>query len=330
MKCSDSHLFTPVYLKLNDAMAWPEGEKAFYLLSSDGLFLCRNTSFFRSCVPVDRFPSELAGQTPFLQLDYPRIPQAIIEQVVGFFDIIGSSHASEAGVLIVWNRQTKAVEVIVPDQIGWVGTTWRGDSYPIELDYEMPPLPPHLVLLGDIHSHVDGPAYASFTDKSDETHRPGLHLVVGRIFEDPPEFHCEAVADGCRFQIRDLNLVLEGYHRRRLSEVPLEWIQKVTIRSWHSKFRSRVSDDASCSDASRASRDATTSGSTSRSPGRWMDALEAGARPPATKSQAQAAATAQPSPMPSGPSSLSAGNLKNSDAALAPPPTNIRHHPPSP
>ena len=40
MKCSGPHLFTPLYLKLNEAMPWPETEKAFYLLSSDGLFLC--------------------------------------------------------------------------------------------------------------------------------------------------------------------------------------------------------------------------------------------------------------------------------------------------
>jgi len=237
MKCSGSNLLTPLYLKLSDAMLWPEEEKVFYLLSSDGLFLCRNTGFFRSCVPVEDFPSELAGQQPFLKLNYPRIPRQLLELVIGFFDVIAERHASEAAVLIAWNRNTNAVEIIVPDQVGLVGTTWSGKPYPMELEYEIPPLPPHLFLLGDIHSHGDGLAYASYMDKSDEVHRPGLHLVIGRILDEPPQFHCEATADGFRFKVRDLSLVLEGYHRRRVQQVPPEWLDKITIKPWSSKYR---------------------------------------------------------------------------------------------
>ena len=235
MKCSGQHLLTPLYLKLNDAMPWPEAEKAFYLLSSNGLFLCRNTPFFHSCVPVEDFPSELAGQQPFLKLSYPRIPRRLMELVIGFFDLIGERYASEAAVLIAWNRTTNDVEIIVPDQVGLVGSTWNGNPYPMELEYKVPSLPPHLLLLGDIHSHVDGPAYASYMDKSDEVYRPGLHLVIGRILDEPPQIHCEATADGCRFMVRDLSLILEGYHRRRVNEVPPEWISKVTVKPWISK-----------------------------------------------------------------------------------------------
>ena len=237
MKCSGQQLFTPLYLKLNDAMPWPEEEKAFYLLSSQGLYLCRNTPFFRSCVPVEDFPSELAGQKPFLRLSYPRIPRRLLEQVIGFFDIIGDRHGSEAAVLLAWNRTTEAMELIVPEQVGLVGTSWSGHPYPLELEYEVPPLPAHLVLLGDIHSHVDGSAYASYMDKSDEAHRPGLHLVVGRILDEPPQFHCEAIADGFRFKVRDLSLVVEGYHRRRVKEVPPEWLSKVTVKPWTNRHR---------------------------------------------------------------------------------------------
>jgi hypothetical protein len=258
MKCSGQHLFTPVYLKLTDAMPWPDQESAFHLLSQDGLFLCRNTPFFKSCVPVQAFPSELAGQEPFLHLTCPCIPRRLMEQVVVFFDQIGERHASEAAVLIAWNRVTHAVEIIVPDQVGFVGTTWRGEPFPIDLEYAIPSLPPGLALLGDIHSHVDGPAYASCTDKSDEAHRPGLHLVVGRIFEEPPQFHCEATTDGFRFKIHDLSPILEGYHRRRVNEVPSEWIGRVTVRPWSTKHRSVAFDQT---------RPPTSNGSNSGRPG---------------------------------------------------------------
>ena len=54
-------------------------------------------------------------------------------------------------------------------------------------------MPPNLTLFGDIHSHVDEPAYASGTDKWDERYRAGLHIVVGRLGQEPPELHIEAV-----------------------------------------------------------------------------------------------------------------------------------------
>ena len=237
MKCSGQQLFTPLYLKLNEAMPWPEQEKAFYLLSSQGLFLCRNTAFFRSCVPVQDFPSELAAQKPFLKLSYPRVPRRLMERVIGFFDVIGERHASEAAVLLAWNRDTNTVEAVIPNQVGLVGMSWSGHPYPLEVEYELPQLPPHLVLIGDIHSHVDGSAYASCTDRSDEIHWPGLHIVVGRILDEPPQFHCEATADGFRFRVHDLSLVLEGYNRRRVKEVPPDWLDKITVKPWSSRHR---------------------------------------------------------------------------------------------
>ena len=221
-------LTTPIYLKTDEGMPWPE-DKAFYLLSRNGLFLCRNHAFFSSCVPSDRWPGELAHQQSFFKSDYPRLPQRLLERVVGFFDLIAERYESEAVVLVVWNRQREKVELRVPDQTGTVRTSFYGDRYPVDLYYEVPQLPPHEVLIGDIHSHVDGAAYASWTDKADEAYRPGLHLVVGRIRSEPPEFYCALTVDGVRFRVTDLGLVTEGYQQRRRREVPVEWIDKVKV-----------------------------------------------------------------------------------------------------
>jgi hypothetical protein len=223
--------FTPIYLKLHDAADWPP-DKAFYLLSRDGLFLCRNHEFFSSCVRADRWPGELAAQRPFLKMSYPRLTRQMIEQVVGFFDIIASYYDSEAAVLLVWNRDTRQVELVVPKQVGTVGTSYYGNRYPLDLAYEIPPLAKHQMLIGDVHSHVDGPAYASWTDKADEAYRPGLHLVVGRIQQEPPEFYCAVTADGGRFEVKDLKLVMESYQERRRNEVPEEWIDQVSVEEW--------------------------------------------------------------------------------------------------
>ena len=219
----------PFTSKPTKHMEWPP-DKAFYLLSKDGLFLCRNHPFFSSCVPSDRWPGELAGQRPFIKFDYPRLPRRLIERVVGFFDVIGERYDSEAAVLLVWNRDSARKSrwscLNKPERSGPPITA---DRYPLDLYYEIPPLPPHQMLIGDIHSHVDGPAYASGTDKADEAYRPGLHIVVGRIREEPPEFHCAVTADGVRFPVKDPGLVMEDYHRRRCGEVPEEWIARVKV-----------------------------------------------------------------------------------------------------
>ncbi len=225
-------LLTPIYLKTRPDTPWPAREKMFYLLTRDGLFLCRNHRFFRSSVPVEDYPGELARHDPFLKLNFPRVPRRLLEQVVGFFAAIGARHGAEAAALLVWNTQASAVEAIIPEQTSLVFHDAERRTWPVEVRYQMPDLPAHLVLLGDVHSHVEGAAYASPTDQKDERHRPGLHLVVGQIHREPPEFYLDISVDASRFHIRNHEMILEGYARRRLEEVPANWIESVTVRAW--------------------------------------------------------------------------------------------------
>jgi hypothetical protein len=59
-----------------------------------------------------------------------------------------------------------------------------------------------------------------------------LHIVVGHIFNEPPQFHLELTVDGARFAVGDPNQVLEGYCKRRMNEVPRTWIDKVRVKVW--------------------------------------------------------------------------------------------------
>jgi hypothetical protein len=231
MKIIHEKLASPLHLKLAPEPPWPE-EKMFYLLSGSGMFLCRNHPFFRSSVPVTRPPAGLAAHAPFLRLNYPRLARREFERAIGFFSVIAERFSAEAAVLLVWNADRRAVEIVVPDQTSYVSYGSNGAAWPVEVHYQTPALPPHLTVIGDVHCHVDLAAYASSMDKEDETHRPGLHLVVGRIHLEPPEFHLEAVVDGMRFRVPRLEDVIEGYQQRRPREVPPEWIDRVAIEPW--------------------------------------------------------------------------------------------------
>lgn len=221
---------TPVYVKTGD-FVWPDQERMFYLLARDGLFLCRNHIWFKSCAPAKTGPSELAEQKSFCQVDYPKIPRALIEKAVGFFyKIHQDKDGAESALILVWNLIAKQVEFICPEQ----KVSWGS------VKYDIPNLPPHLILLGDLHSHGTMDPNPSMMDEGDELHRPGLHFIVGDINHEPPNICCMAVVDGSRFRINNPFEMFEGYNQRD-SDVPPEWVEKVkkheytTTYAWDGK-----------------------------------------------------------------------------------------------
>ena len=113
MKHPDETLVTPLYVKSDAGMSWPADERAFYVLGSNGLLLCRNHPFFRSCVPARYWPSELARQDRFLELAHPKLPREQIESIIGFFARVGALHRAEAAVLLLWDRAARPLETPV-------------------------------------------------------------------------------------------------------------------------------------------------------------------------------------------------------------------------
>jgi hypothetical protein len=226
---------TPVFVKTSADLPWPEDERIFYILARNGVFLCRNHEFFRSCVPARRGPSELEEQAVLLIPRFPIIPRELFERAVGFFEQVADLYDAEAAVQLIWDRTAKCVRLVVPEQTATVSRGWNGNRYPIGVHYVPPAdLPPDWVPFGDIHSHVDYSAYASGTDVADETHAAGLHVVVGRISQEPPQIHVEAVVDGTRFALESSH-VIEDYVGRRL-DVPRAWIDRVKVEETASYY----------------------------------------------------------------------------------------------
>jgi hypothetical protein len=220
---------TPVLVKRRAHEGWPEGESMVYLLSSDGLFIGREHRFFRSCTRARRWPSELAKQESFLEPNYPILPRSTFERVVGFFAAVAEEHGAEASALLVWDEVGQRAGVLVPEQEAEVLQSNWGPPVATGLEYFPPTdLGPDLLIYGDIHSHVDFTARPSGTDIRDETYRAGLHVIVGRISSEPPEFHVEAVVDGERFELETED-VLAGYEKRR-SDFPESWMEKVKVK----------------------------------------------------------------------------------------------------
>lgn len=213
----------PVYLKTAD-FKWPQ-DKMFYLLTADGLFIGRNHAWFQSLAPAKKGPSDLLKQEPQLELSYPILPRALVEKAVSFFRYVYQNKQTESALILGWNKNTQAIELICPEQ---------EVSY-ASVHYTIPILEPHLLLLGDFHSHCNFSPSPSMTDEGDELNRPGLHLIVGEMgqYSNGPAFHGVVVADGQRFDITDLSLVMEPYvPPKDWPPPPPEWLAKLKEKKY--------------------------------------------------------------------------------------------------
>lgn len=218
----------PVYLKIAEDMPRPT-DAEFYWLTRDGPYLCRNHPFFETDVPAPRPPRSLATHRPRCRLRYPRLPRRLLEDIVGFFDLVYQAHGSESLVLLFWDMERQDFVLVVPEQEATVWESSLGTRSPLDVGYTIPlTLPPRHLLVGDVHCHGDLSAYASSTDRDDEEHRDGIHVVVGRIDREPPSFHAELAVDGHRFSL-DFDQVFEGYEQRSAG-VPADWLERVKVK----------------------------------------------------------------------------------------------------
>jgi hypothetical protein len=217
----------PIYLKPDPATPRPK-DSEFFWLTRDGLFFCRNHPFFASDVPASRPPAWLARHNAACQVSFPKVPPTVLEFAVAFLGLVFEVSGSEAIVLLLWHTKKRRYKLFVPKQEATVWHSSGGYRAALDVTYEVPTvLPRHCLLVGDIHSHGDYGAYSSGVDKHDERHRDGMHIVVGRIDEEPPEYHVEMSADGHRFPLR-FGEVLAGYQQRR-TVVPKCWLQQVRV-----------------------------------------------------------------------------------------------------
>ena len=229
MQRHDAPLITPIYVKHSDKLPPPQ-DPVYYLLTADNLYLCRNHSHYQSCVPAPMWPTELFPHRTSVVPNYPPIPQTQLEQICGFFSHMSEQYGAEAIALLAWDQNHHQVHTVVPRQISAVSQAAWGPPCPIAVKYQLPrDLPDHWSVFGDIHSHCELGAYASQTDVDDECAAAGLHLVVGRLQREPPDFHVELAVDGTRFPLKWEDVVT-GYHQRR--EFPPDWLDQIAVTNY--------------------------------------------------------------------------------------------------
>lgn len=214
-----------LYIK-DKEFTWPK-DSCFCIMAREGLFKCRNNMFTRSCVLVNESGLDLDGLLPqeeFCFLRYTKIPRKIMEDALSFFAETARKHSAEAIVLLGYDIVDRRWLSIVPEQT----------SGGMEVKYTIPDdLDDHILLPGDIHSHVDAGAFHSSTDTHDEKMRDGIHITLGKVQNKWPDISMEIVQDGKRFTLTE-DMILEEWGPRS-TRVPDGWMDKFTYKKWEWK-----------------------------------------------------------------------------------------------
>ncbi len=218
----------PLYLKTSADMERPE-DSEYYLLTRSGLYFCRNHPWFQSDVLASKAPYWLEEHTSQLALNYPKLPKAALEYVVGFFRKVYVKHGSESIVLMLWDLVKQRYRIFVPKQQATVWENSFGVRSALDVTYETPSqLPPRHIIAMSIHCHGDHGAYSSWTDEADEVYRDGVHAVVGRIDRRQPDFHVALAVDGRRFEL-EFDDVFQGFEKPR-RHIPQRWMDQLTVK----------------------------------------------------------------------------------------------------
>ncbi len=173
-----------------------------YEISASGVFLHKETPFWKAVVPVDRI-SILEEQAPQFQLLLPPLPKEISKAVARFFAWITLKYNTEVLVLLWWGGvENNAYEITVPPQSVNCGSIKYG--IPQKANYR---------LIGSFHSHGSMKAFHSSVDTDDEINFDGIHGTFGGFFSHTNQnlfnLSIQACVNETRFDL-DLTQYLEG------------------------------------------------------------------------------------------------------------------------
>lgn len=184
-----------------------------FLVARDGLYLRKRSLLGLSQVRVDEV-AHLPAAREYLEYALPKVPAALMGQVVGFFRAVWARQKSEALTLLTWDDESFGL--VVPEQRAGMAT--------VKHRLEAADVPSGVRMVGSIHSHGALSAGASLTDEADEADFDGIHVVVGDVDQRRPSYSAAIVVDGRRFGCRT-SLVLQ--RPRHFTQPPAEWLERV-------------------------------------------------------------------------------------------------------
>ena len=158
---------------------------------------------YTTCVRTFQPLSPLESHAERCTLYCPRIPRVLSRAMLAFSLEAFRLHEGEAALVLLYDRHRGRFRWHCPVQTVEVYRSFGRLRAYDSITYEMPlEIPDGYVIFGDAHSHGDLPPQPSHVDHGDETHKDGLHVIVGGFGrQSQPQYHIDFVMDGQRFAL---------------------------------------------------------------------------------------------------------------------------------
>ena len=197
------------------AQAARSGKAIAYVPARDGKVYELRRNEIGTFVAPSQHIAELEDIRAGFQMSLPRLPAALLAQIIAFFRRVCVDYGRdlEALVNVLWDQQERRYVLHVPPQ--------RIDQASVETDLSQQPDPERYLHVMDVHSHNTMAARFSHTDDADEQ-ATRLYMVVGRLDRYYPEIRCRFACGG-----RHVEIPAEQVCER--TDVPFspEWLEAV-------------------------------------------------------------------------------------------------------
>lgn len=181
---------------IHDGKTAPLEDDVYYVVGKEGIFLKKSAGLLESLAPVKNIPT-LETVTCFANIYIEKIPVDIFKSVYNFFKEVYKRHASEAAVLLFYNKEKGNYKIIVPSQ----------EVSAASCDYKKGMSVKGMLLIGTIHSHAAFSAFHSSTDDNDEKSFDGIHITIGHVNSDKPTISTSVVSNGFRDMKNSLEFI---------------------------------------------------------------------------------------------------------------------------
>ena len=181
----------------------PVPESPYYVIGKAKRYLHKRLHFGRVLIPVTDTP-EMNDLPPtwggFLWQEVPPIPAVLLGKAWSFFRMAWNRHKSEA-MLDIYYHPDHGYTLFAPPQTASMGGVKcvRNPEH-IKAGYRH---------VGTIHSHCNFGAYHSGTDTHDAEGHDGVHITIGNVDKNPPQYATMLVANNVKWDI-NLTEILEG------------------------------------------------------------------------------------------------------------------------
>jgi hypothetical protein len=148
------------------------------------------------------------------RLNDRHFPEFLIFQAHAFFKAVWDKQQTESSLYILYNRQDDEFKLWAPEQ--YVTVT--------SVNHRLGILPQPWTAAGTIHSHCNFSAFHSGTDQHDMEGMPGLHITIGHVDREVPEYAIALSLGEAQFDVDYEDIIETASVARNDVAYPTHWM----------------------------------------------------------------------------------------------------------